>query len=195
MIKLVTSVTGRRDTLTDSDYRDIYTELRETYTLAAFIARTGSQVSRSWWSQYEAGAKKLDWQRKNELRRAVGLPELDPPILDAIATTAEAEVWQVGETPADRVLLLSPEVSHSTIITLNGRVSINDLPIPVKPVSVAVTPVTLHPRTTVGIGGIRPTTRSRLADLRRGNETWDALLLRLAHYAETARDDENPAAS
>ena len=77
-ITAVTTPAGRADDLTAADYRDIYDELRGHLSLAEFVARAGSTVSRAWWSQYEAGAKHLNTARRNELRRAVGVPELTP---------------------------------------------------------------------------------------------------------------------
>ena len=49
---------------------------------------------------------------------------------------------------------------------------------PAVPAVGRVTPITKHPRTVVGIGGIAPETRSALAAQRQPGETWDALLRR-----------------
>ena len=174
----LTTAERRTDALTAADYRDIYQELRGKMTLEKFIALTGSQRSRSFWAQYEAGAKALDWQRRNELRRAVGLPKLAPPVADALAAADDATVWQLGALPANRVLLVGRDLPHALTIGLNGGVHIDTQVLPVAPATGRVTPITRHPRVTVGIGGIAPATRSALAAARQPGETWDALLRR-----------------
>lgn len=101
---------NQRDDLSDSDYRDIYDEIRTGHTLRQFIALAGSSLSPTWWSQYEAGNKALTWRARNDLRRAVGLPVLPMPARDLLAETVhpDAEVARVGDDPqARRVLLLA----------------------------------------------------------------------------------------
>ncbi len=112
---------GQRDELTDSDYRDIYDELRVGCTLRQFIALAGSSLSPTWWSQYGNGQKALTWRARNDLRRAVGLPVLPMPARDLLAETVhpDAEVARVGDDPqARRVLLLA--TGDAVTVSWNG---------------------------------------------------------------------------
>lgn len=148
-VTLVTDTAGRADSLSEQDYRDIYSELRERRSLAEFVALTASTVSRAWWSQYEAGAKRLDWQRRNELRRAVGLPELAPPVAAALADVAsDATIWQVGAGQPDTVILITPELPSGALLGVNGAVHIVELGNTPNALEVPVTPVTFDAEAT-----------------------------------------------
>lgn len=112
---------NQRDDLADSDYRDIYDEIRTGHTLRQFITLAGSSLSPTWWSQYEAGNKALTWRARNDLRRAVGLPVLPMPARDLLAETVhpDAEVARVGDDPqARRVLLLATDAAVT--VSWNG---------------------------------------------------------------------------
>lgn len=112
---------GIVDDLTDADYRDIYDELRTGHTLRQIIAMSGSGLSASWWSQYEAGAKTLTPRARNDLRRAVGLDELPLPPADLLAEHVEADaaIVRVGDDPqAGRVILLA--TSEPVTVTWDG---------------------------------------------------------------------------
>jgi hypothetical protein len=188
-ITAVTTPALRADDLSAQDYRDIYDELRDHLSLSEFIVRAGSTVSRSWWSQYEAGIKHLSWARKNELRRAVMPEELAPPAaVAAAAVTENAIVWRIGEGLADRVILVAPEVASPLFLSVNGEVHIVDLAAQQGPADAKVTPVTAYCRSrrpTVGIGGLTCVTRAR-HDARRlaRGETWEQYLARLADVPE-----------
>jgi hypothetical protein len=144
-VTTVTTPATRADTLTERDYRDIYVELREHLSLSEFIQRTGSTVSRSWWSQYESGGKQLNWERKNELRRAVGLVELAPPVTAAVlAVREDAEVWRVGAGAAQRVVMFAPDAADGLIFSLNGGVHVHSGITPQNPADAEVTPVTAY---------------------------------------------------
>jgi len=186
-VMLVTDPTRRADDLTERDYRDIYQELRQGRSLADFLTLTQSAVSRAWWSQYEAGGKTLDWQRKNELRRAVGLPELAPSVASAMAhVAADASIWQVGEGLPDTVILVTPDHPGGLLLSVNADVHM------ARPVAVenankdAVTPVTSDRRArrpVVAIGGLRPETRAAHEARRRAlGLTWDAYLGQLLEH-------------
>lgn len=99
------------DDLTPADYRDIYTELRANRPLRALVHAAGAAEGRiAYWSRYgNDPAAVPDLAGKNELRRLVGLPELDPPAgaVAAVHVDPAAAVWQVGDGPADRVILLA----------------------------------------------------------------------------------------
>ena len=144
-VTAVSTPETRHDDLTEQDYRDIYDELRDHLSLAEFIARAGSTVSRSWWSQYEAGGKRLSWERRNELRRAVMPDEIAPPAaVAAAAVTENASVWRIGEGLADRVILVTPEVQSPLFLSVNGGVHIGNPSQQQNPVEAKVTPVTGH---------------------------------------------------
>lgn len=99
------------DDLTPADYRDIYTELRANRPLRALVHAAGAAEGRiAYWSRYGNDPEAVpDLAGKNELRRLVGLPELDPPAGAVVADHADpaAAVWQVGDGHADRVILLA----------------------------------------------------------------------------------------
>jgi hypothetical protein len=189
-VTLVTSADRRADNLSEQDYRDIYAELRERRSLADFIAFTQSVVSRAWWSQYEARAKQLDWQRKNELRRAVGLPDLAPSVgATLLQVSADATVWRVGEGAADTVIFVTPELPSGALLSVNGEVHI------ARPVATAdgaeadvtpVTPASRARRVSAAIGGLRIETRAAHDARRRAaGLTWDA-------YLSALLDDSQP---
>jgi len=99
------------DNLTPADYREIFDELRANRPLRALVHAAGAAEGRiAYWSRYgNDPAAVPDLAGKNELRRLVGLPELDPPAGAVVAAAADpaAAVWQVGDGPADRVILLA----------------------------------------------------------------------------------------
>jgi hypothetical protein len=188
-VTLVTDAAGRADSLSAQDYRDIYAELRTKCSLRQFIDLLQSTVSPSWWSQYEASTKHLDTVQRNELRRAVGLPELAPAAAAAVlAVTPEATVWRIGAGPANRVLLITPEAPQRLVLSVNGGVHIFSPEPPINVPTPAVTPVTRplaarSPR--VAIGGLRPATRAALDARRRAaGLTWDGYLARLSAEAD-----------
>lgn len=119
MTTLTTAATY--DDLTDSDYRDIYDEIRAGHALRGFIEVAGSTLSASWWSQWEKGGKNLTRRARNDLRRAVGLPLLPPTVEEAVAAHVhpDATVARVGDDPqARRVLLLA--TGDDVTVTWNG---------------------------------------------------------------------------
>lgn len=99
------------DNLTPADYREIFQELRATRPLRALVEAAGAPEGRiAYWSRYGRDPDAApDFAGKNELRRLVGLPELDPPAGAVVTAAADpaAAVWQVGDGPADRVILLA----------------------------------------------------------------------------------------
>lgn len=99
------------DDLTAADYRDIFEELRSGRTLRELVSEAGAAQGRiAYWSRYSRNPDAVpDLDGKNELRRLVGLPELDDPAGDVVAGAVDpaAVVWQVGDGPADRVILLA----------------------------------------------------------------------------------------
>lgn len=110
------------DDLTQADYRDIYTELRANRPLRGLVHAAGAVEGRiAYWSRYERNPEAVpDLDGKNELRRLVGLPELDPPAGAVVIAHADpaAAVWQVGDGPADRVILLA--VPGPVTLHVNG---------------------------------------------------------------------------
>lgn len=120
VVTAVTSPATRADDLRAADYRDIYSELRGKTTLRQFAEFIGSAVSFGWWSKYERGEAELTTDRKNELRRMVGLPSLTLPVaataglLDPAAT-----VYLIGARPATRAVLVGADVPAVTV-RVNG---------------------------------------------------------------------------
>ena len=99
------------DDLAAADYRDIFEELRQHRSLRALVEAAGAAEGRiAYWSRYQRNPSAVpDFDGKNELRRLVGLPQLDPPAGVVVAAAADpaAAVWQVGDGLADRVILLA----------------------------------------------------------------------------------------
>jgi len=99
------------DTLTAADYREIFEELRAARTLRALVEAAGAAEGRiAYWSRYGRNPDAApDLEGRNELRRLVGLPELDPPAGAVVGAAADpaAAVWQVGDGLADRVILVA----------------------------------------------------------------------------------------
>lgn len=124
--ELVTERAAQAETLSAADYREIFDELRSKTSLRAFAEFIGSGVSFAWWSKYERGeAPHLDRERRQELRRAVGLPALPPTPGELVASVdPNARVWQVGAGRADRVVLVGTEVHEPITVRLNGKVEI-----------------------------------------------------------------------
>lgn len=116
------TVNASRDNLTEDVYRDIYTELREKYSLRDFVALAESTVSIAQWSRYEKGQWTLTRQARQDLRRAVGLPLLPLTILESVQDVdPDAEVYAIGDKPKNRVFLASKGDNLS--ISVNGVVS------------------------------------------------------------------------
>lgn len=141
----VTTVTANAesaDDLSDQDYRDIYSEVREKMTLRQFVAVAGQHYSIAWWSQYERGEKPLTWHARAALRKIVGLPDLPLPVGAALegAVDADATICRIGENrPARRVLLLATDESVTVHWNGSGPHVTSDRG---QPAMVAVTPVT-----------------------------------------------------
>lgn len=136
----VTVVTrnATQDGLTDSEYAEIFAELREQHSLAQLCELLRSQFSRALWNKYERGGMELTRQMRNELRAAVGLPVL-PPTLEEVAATInpDALVVKVGdETPHSLILL---GTSGSLTIGFNGTIVARYTTAPLDPLVTSVT--------------------------------------------------------
>ena len=120
----VTLVTqnANQDDLSETDYREMYQELRDNYSLRDFVALAKSAKSIAYWSKYERGESGIGRAERNELRRAVGLPGLVPTVADAMADVDEdAEVLAIGDKPKNRVFLATK--GESLTIYANGSVT------------------------------------------------------------------------
>lgn len=73
------------DDLSDEDYRTIFEELRQGFSLRGFVKRIESSLSHAQWDKYEKGEALLSRTMKSELRRAVKLPPLPLTVLEAVA--------------------------------------------------------------------------------------------------------------
>src|SRR3990167_8538710 len=97
------TINASRDDLTEQDYRDIFEEFREKYSLRAFVELAKSGYSIAYWSKYERGEFELTRQAKNEMRRAVGLPALPLTVAESVADVdAGAGVIEIGAGPKNR---------------------------------------------------------------------------------------------
>lgn len=119
------------DNLSTQDYRDIYDELREkdernnsyAVSLDKFVTLVSSAYSKAQWSKYHNGETVLTRTMRNELRRCVGLKVLPPTVAEATASASpDAAVWQVGEGPAEHVIMVTTQ--EPITLHVNGAVSV-----------------------------------------------------------------------
>lgn len=119
-VTLVTAGAATADDLTDTDYHDIYTELRQKCTLREFAAMAGV-YSFAWWAQFEKFEKPATWLARQALRRLVGLDDLPAPVDVALseAVDGDAAIYRIGpDGKARRVLLLA--TSDAVTVRWNG---------------------------------------------------------------------------
>ena len=114
------------DDLSLTDYRDMVQELRGSLSLEKLIAELGSQYSKPLWAKVEKGETAPNRNQRNELRRYYKMPPLPPTVAEATATASpDAAVWQVGDGPADHVIMVT---THEPItLHVNGAVSVADV--------------------------------------------------------------------
>ena len=176
-VTLVTTRSRSADDLTDTDYRDIYDELRSKCPLRQFADLIHSQVSFAWWSKYERGDAALTRARRAELRAAVGLPVLPPAVADVLATVdPDATIYQIGAGAADRVVMLAGV--ESVTMRLNGALQILDND-PVQVCHVTAVTAPSRQRSTKSLS-VRRETWERLNNARlRAGLTWDEFLAQL----------------
>ena len=150
MKPFVTMVTrdATLDDLSLTDYRDIYDELRGrdpitgayAVSLDKFVTLVTSAYSKAQWSKYHNGETTLTRTMRNELRRTVGLAPLPPTVAEATAAASpDAAVWQVGQGPADSVIMVTG--TEPITLRVNGAVSVVDVQVE-SPASAHVTEVT-----------------------------------------------------
>lgn len=146
MPDVVTTITAHpatADDLTETDYREIYAEVRQKMTLRQFVSLAGPHYSIAWWSQFERTEKGLTYHARVALRKIVGLPELPPPVDVALAGAVDedATICRIGDeqTPARRVLLISHPGSITVHWNGTGPTIVDDVQ---SPTSAHVTPVT-----------------------------------------------------
>lgn len=108
------------DSLSAADYADIFTEIRERMSLDKFCALVGSAYSKAQWGKYEHGEIGPTRIMRNELRRAVGKPELPPTVAEATAQASpDAAVWRIGEGVPEHVIMVT---NAPVTLRVNGAV-------------------------------------------------------------------------
>jgi hypothetical protein len=123
--KLLTVAAELAEDLTEEDYRCIYSELREKCSLRAFAEFIHSEVSHAWWGRYENQLAPLNHERRNELRRVVGLPELPWTVAQSLGNVSpNAAVWALGEQPVKRVVLVGADAPQEVTMRLNGNLTV-----------------------------------------------------------------------
>ena len=136
------------DDLSAADYKDVYDELRGrdpvtgayAVSLDKFVTMVTSAYSKAQWSKYHNGETTLTRTMRNELRAAVGLPALPPTVAEATAAASpDAAVWQVGDGPAEHVIMVT--AVEPLTLRVNGAVSVVSEPATM-PTLPLVTPVT-----------------------------------------------------
>lgn len=140
-IRTLTSRAASADTLADADYRDIYQEVRGydqatgqyRLSLRGFTALIQARfpgeecLSIAYWSKYHNNLTALSRRARNELRALVGLPGLPPTVAEATADVdPDATVYQVGDDPADRVILVGADQHDPLTLTLDGYLTVDD---------------------------------------------------------------------
>lgn len=123
-VSLVTALAEAGDLSVD-EYREIYDRVAAGRSLRNVELALRSGVTFGWWAKYAAGEKALDRERKNELRRWAGLPDLPPSVVEAVAAGAHPDVavYQVGAQVASRVILVGADVV-SVNLRINGNVGV-----------------------------------------------------------------------
>ncbi len=111
------------DDLSTGDYRDIFSEIREKMSLDKFCGLVNSQYSKAQWSKFEHDANMQPTRpMRNELRRAVGQPELPPTVAECAAQASpDAAVWRVGEGVPEHVIMVG---SEPVTLHVNSGVSV-----------------------------------------------------------------------
>lgn len=118
------------DPLAESDYRDIYDEIRQfdqetgryAISLDKFCALVASAYSKALWAKYHNGEAELNRTQRSELRKAVGMPVLPPTVSQALSVVDEdAEIIQVGNDIANRVVVLATDLAFT--LHVNGAVT------------------------------------------------------------------------
>ena len=128
------------DDLSLSDYVDMVQDLRTTLSLEKLITVLGSQYSKPLWAKVEKGEVPPNRNQRNELRRYYGMPPLPPTVAEATAAASpDAAVWQVGQGPADSVIMVTG--TEPITLRVNGAVSVVDVQVE-SPASAHVTEVT-----------------------------------------------------
>jgi len=111
------------DDLSLTDYQDMVQDLRTTLSLDKLIVVLGSQYSKPLWARAEKGETPPNRNQRNELRRYYGMPELPPTVAEATATASpDAAVWQVGEGPAEHVIMVT--TPEPITLHVNGAVAV-----------------------------------------------------------------------
>lgn len=172
----VTEVTrdAQTDSLSSEDYREIFEELRRGRSLRQFVELIGSVYSIAYWSKVDRNDAALTRPACNELRRAVGIPDLPVTVEDALAVVdPNAVVYQVGDDRPDRVILVG--CNHPLRMSLNGTLTAS--------ADGHVTAVTRRPRR-VSVS-IQPTLHERLNALRAARGwSWAELFEAIAETLE-----------
>lgn len=129
MAVMVITRDGALDALHPDDYREIYDEIRQYdaatnrygVSLDKFVALVKSAYSKTAWWKWHEGELEITRQMRNELRRAVGMPEMNLTIAEAVAgVDANAEVVQVGSDTPRRVVLVGTD--EPITLHINGAV-------------------------------------------------------------------------
>jgi hypothetical protein len=111
------------DDLSLSDYRDMLTEVREKMSLDKMLIELGSEFSKAQWWKVEKGETQPNRKMRNELRRYFDRPLLPPTVAEATAAVShDAAVWQVGDGPAEHVIMVTT-VAPMTL-HVNGAVTV-----------------------------------------------------------------------
>lgn len=137
------------DALSDTDYRDMFDELRAGKSLDKLIAfmalcqqdnPTHVSTNKVIWWRYEKGETGLTWSMKNDLRCASGLAPLPAQVVDIVAARVDpnATVEQVGEGSVHLLVLVAdgavgaglPEMAQPVTISNTAR---NSVDVPLKP--------------------------------------------------------------
>ena len=113
------------DDLSLTDYVDMVQDLRTTLSLEKLIAVLGSQYSKPLWARVEKGEVPPNRNQRNELRRYYGMLPLPPTVAEATAAASpDAAVWQVGQGPAEHVIMVTAQ--EAITLRVNGAVSVVD---------------------------------------------------------------------
>jgi len=114
-----------QDKYEDDDYRDMFNELRTGKGLRPFVKMIDSVYSAAQWSKFDRGISPSTRTMRNELRRAVGLPELPLTVAESIAhVSPDAEVVSVTDAETPDRLILAFSGDEAKTISVNGEIAV-----------------------------------------------------------------------
>ena len=112
-----------QDELTETDYREMFDELRQTAGSMRKLAELlQSQFSHAYWNKYAHGEIELNREMRQELRFVLRLPALPPTIQEAVAIASpDASVWWDGSAEPTTISMTDATMPRNLGYTGHGK--------------------------------------------------------------------------